>query len=480
MTLNVNLEDVPWEILEAVKARILANRRRNEENQNTTESLSPRPQIRKFGATSRSYQVPEPGGSLYERTGLGFFHYSNQSGLFSVQSGNGEQSAEASVPSPFPGLSNLSIQPAAWFPPDGAQFEYITFPTHLDGPVTPFGRNSSSEISYTWVTPLREQFPGQPSSMDLWNQNYFYYELARHSTEPLASDLSFFPLGNGKTYLLYTIFGARRSWIRERAVRQFSTAERKLVTVDSLLSMRTVSVTPATTTHSVVNDRLESDTVRFQQVAFICSETEAKEAPVVQPLAGLILTRIRSKLKGTSYQVNNARLGGDFNAPFTGLRQYPMLGPSSFTGYNFDPPLPFPFPSYGFAGAEASTPAAWFTVGLPEISDSDAFSTHEKIRNYSLSGQTIRSLIKGNKYLGVLLDDSSNDPGPEKIYSWKGGLPSGTFNPFDEPTEESSNWSFIGLTFPPAPQGFNRVYINDWGSPEFCRQQAARWGLSQF
>lgn len=61
MTLNVNLEDVPWEILEAVKARIMANRRKLEqEESNTRESLRPRPQYAKFGATSRSYRRPEP------------------------------------------------------------------------------------------------------------------------------------------------------------------------------------------------------------------------------------------------------------------------------------------------------------------------------------------------------------------------------------------------------------------------------------
>jgi hypothetical protein len=61
VTLNVNLEDVPWEILEAVKARIMANRRKLEqEESNTRESLRPRPQYAKFGATSRSYRRPEP------------------------------------------------------------------------------------------------------------------------------------------------------------------------------------------------------------------------------------------------------------------------------------------------------------------------------------------------------------------------------------------------------------------------------------
>ena len=62
MTLNINLEDVPDAILEAVKARIMANRRRllDQQDQLRQPPLQPKPQFRKFGADSRSWKRPQP------------------------------------------------------------------------------------------------------------------------------------------------------------------------------------------------------------------------------------------------------------------------------------------------------------------------------------------------------------------------------------------------------------------------------------
>lgn len=64
---NVTLEEVPFAILEAVKARILANRRRLEQPK-PRPSLRPRAQFRRFGASSRAWRKPQyaaaPGGGL--------------------------------------------------------------------------------------------------------------------------------------------------------------------------------------------------------------------------------------------------------------------------------------------------------------------------------------------------------------------------------------------------------------------------------
>jgi hypothetical protein len=57
---NVDLEDVPFAILEMVKARILANRRRLNAAQQLPISTKPRPQFRKFGANSTTWRRPEP------------------------------------------------------------------------------------------------------------------------------------------------------------------------------------------------------------------------------------------------------------------------------------------------------------------------------------------------------------------------------------------------------------------------------------
>lgn len=62
MTLNIDLEDVPDAILEAVKARILANRRRllDQQQQQQPAALQPKPQFRKFGADSSTWKRPQP------------------------------------------------------------------------------------------------------------------------------------------------------------------------------------------------------------------------------------------------------------------------------------------------------------------------------------------------------------------------------------------------------------------------------------
>ena len=62
MTLNINLEDVPDAILEAVKARIMASRRRLLDRQELLRQppLQPKPQSRKFGADSKRWKRPQP------------------------------------------------------------------------------------------------------------------------------------------------------------------------------------------------------------------------------------------------------------------------------------------------------------------------------------------------------------------------------------------------------------------------------------
>jgi hypothetical protein len=69
VTLNVNLEDVPWAILEMVKARIMANRKKLEESQEQSleaqlAASAERPQYRSIGASTRRRVDPEP-GSVY-------------------------------------------------------------------------------------------------------------------------------------------------------------------------------------------------------------------------------------------------------------------------------------------------------------------------------------------------------------------------------------------------------------------------------
>lgn len=62
MTLNIDLEDVPWAILEAVRVRIMSNRRRllDREELLRQPPLQPKPQSRKFGADSKTWKRPQP------------------------------------------------------------------------------------------------------------------------------------------------------------------------------------------------------------------------------------------------------------------------------------------------------------------------------------------------------------------------------------------------------------------------------------
>jgi hypothetical protein len=63
MALLIDVQEVPWRILEAVKARILANReakRRREKAEEVKGLTRPRPQRKEIGATMSTYRRPEP------------------------------------------------------------------------------------------------------------------------------------------------------------------------------------------------------------------------------------------------------------------------------------------------------------------------------------------------------------------------------------------------------------------------------------
>jgi hypothetical protein len=76
---NLDLQEVPFAILEVVKARILANRRRlgaGQDQQKPPPSLKPRPQLRKFGASSKNYRRPEPAATGGETSPHNMLWYS--------------------------------------------------------------------------------------------------------------------------------------------------------------------------------------------------------------------------------------------------------------------------------------------------------------------------------------------------------------------------------------------------------------------
>jgi hypothetical protein len=65
MSLLIDVQEVPWRILEMVQARILANRARKDQRQQDEEVRGltrPRPQRKAMGATMTTYRRPEPVG----------------------------------------------------------------------------------------------------------------------------------------------------------------------------------------------------------------------------------------------------------------------------------------------------------------------------------------------------------------------------------------------------------------------------------
>lgn len=79
MTLNINLEEVPFAILEVVKARILANRRKLQQGQQQPRpSLRPKPQFVKQGASSKGWRLPKQAVLAEEsskKIGVAWFDY---------------------------------------------------------------------------------------------------------------------------------------------------------------------------------------------------------------------------------------------------------------------------------------------------------------------------------------------------------------------------------------------------------------------
>lgn len=70
MSLNVSIDDVPFAILEMVKARILAQRQKQQQAKPTAPK-GPRPQFRRFGASSKAYRMPRP-AALPDAGEIGF------------------------------------------------------------------------------------------------------------------------------------------------------------------------------------------------------------------------------------------------------------------------------------------------------------------------------------------------------------------------------------------------------------------------
>jgi hypothetical protein len=155
MTLNVNLEDVPWAILEAVRGRIMSNRRRLEESQQEQQrpALQPKPQFRKFGADGRTWKRPEPAAVAIDKSykvAGAYFIYNTFENTITVWNSSKAQSATAAVPA----ISGESSYLEWW----------LCLPAGNDKLVLVF-YSTSVKISYTTETRSNSQAVTTPNEV---------------------------------------------------------------------------------------------------------------------------------------------------------------------------------------------------------------------------------------------------------------------------------------------------------------------------
>lgn len=129
MSLNIDLEDVPFAILEAVKARILANRRKLQDSrdQPLRRSTRPRPQFARIGATSKIWRLPKPAAMLEdEGTGM-IITWNNGQPVVKEQNGTITEWYEfGSVPSTLDDLGGIpAVSVLPYFPGNDSSYGNI-------------------------------------------------------------------------------------------------------------------------------------------------------------------------------------------------------------------------------------------------------------------------------------------------------------------------------------------------------------------
>jgi hypothetical protein len=435
--------------------------------------LQPKPQFRKFGADSKRWKRPEPAAILDSALALRlpYFYIDEvfagpsferpRTRTFMVYSGDGQQSVTTTIPDPFPSqFPDLQLPPESqeWFGYSNAGFNFPSgtelFPTPGNVQIN-FGAN---------------------------NANGEVVRYSKSRLESLSSDAINLrlPLGNGKCLVIYAFRNGLKSWIFERGFWDTTSGIARYYT-----------------------NSKEYDESFISHVAFICSLTEARQVTIPDILIEEIYSRLRlariSNLlisidRGTYMQLN--RLPNLINLTQEFLDDNPGLGlalefndavvPLYLRGgggnffYDFDR---FGLFQYGLLNQGGATPSSWFEIGNPIFTE--PFLTHEAIQAVGINGLSIQQALKRGFYLAVPFTDD-NMPARKVLY-WKPGLPTGEFVSdviprLDEPL---GNWriknnSTPSIAPPPLDAAAFRTlyYINDWGSPQFCRQQAERWGVA--
>ena len=233
MTLNINLEDVPDAILEAVKARIMANRQRLLDQQELQRQppLQPKPQFRKFGADGRTWKRPEPAAvatGAGESIGMGWVAYRQQG--FSANSfwsnGTGLSGNDGSIQ--YVTRSNEYFMKVG--SGDGKQWIDLTF--SLSG-VDEWRAGIRSAIAAGGTSPgpittLRDpETPGNPILVAFGYQlgDYVFGTLGQSTPDDSEIIINCLPIGGSACVLLITVRTAGAHAFSGRIVTQLEPDE---------------------------------------------------------------------------------------------------------------------------------------------------------------------------------------------------------------------------------------------------------------
>jgi ribosomal protein S18 acetylase RimI-like enzyme len=404
-----------------------------------------------------------------------------------LTSGNGKQSVTAQIPRPFPNFDEPLVLPPeieAWRQwTTSGQFLPVYIPEApviINDPSTPFWADLGASKQVTFGA-INERITDNGTVRDKDG----IFSISRTGTTGIDEYSLSFPLGNGKTLYVFAARDVRRTYVFWRGA--FRDPGRDII--DQPVDCATL----------ISSDILENDYDVYSHIAFVASFTEARQVEIPQLLIDEIYSRLRKQQTEVITDTVDDTNYLDIQRPPC-LEQDPALYLGSYERFIGSQGIPvyttpgFRLPSYGLEsigrGFRFSTPIDWFAIGLPMLPERP--ETHEEIQDLSMNNVKVSDVFKNGYYLGVtdvpvnnLLIDMSIPPS-KRVLSWIDGLPSGDL--FSGPLVPSPGDPVVGWkrqlnTLPMVGHSesigtVERLYINDWGNPRFCRQQAERWGVA--
>jgi hypothetical protein len=503
MTLNVNLEDVPWEILEAVRLRILAERRAMEQSrlQRRPIALRPQAQFAKLGARADQRRLPEPAAMLDDGINLPYFYLSVDlpqnsvlnpgPRIFTLASGNGKQVATATLDDPFPNLPALQIplNVLAWgqYQPSGPDLAHTKISQHRRD-------NWPSRTVAQFEEPFRQVTFG----VNFFNRSNLrrgLYSKSRAVSTSFDNIDLFLPLGDGKCLCIFAVRDSRISHVFERGFFYdlVKLDDESGITIQDYAWTESGFFDYVNNTSASSEQLYETNTDSFRHLAFVCSFTEARQVQIPQTLIDEVYSLLRLARVDTTARVRvdfrGFLLESGYNNNFAGAR-FPIYSRTVGAGLVFAANRIL-FPLYGIKARNSlsqflrvlfCTPSAWIAISAGNLPS--PLLTHEECQAFTTGEDSVAELIKRGYFLGIVDSLDLTDPPSKRVLFWRGGLPTGNLIDVPivpEPQQANGNWGVKTNSVPAiagSEQSTSRVYIYDWNNPQFCRQQAERWGVA--